>query len=104
MRRTTGYKPDPVNHPRTPFRRLAERLRLGDTPPSVTIGQCDVLDQGQTSSCTGHAAAVAFVLALALSWIPSPAGIYRNGRSIDRSDVSVPITDDGAQPNEVFPA
>ncbi len=39
-----------------------------------------------------------------LAWVPSPGEIYRNGRAIDR-DVSLPpLTDDGAEPNQVWRA
>jgi hypothetical protein len=68
-----------------------------------------VLDQGQTGSCTGNASAMGLFLAFLLaqhplSWVPSQAGIYRNGRGIDRDDVQTPLLDEGAQPNQVFRA
>jgi hypothetical protein len=66
-----------------------------------------VMDQGQTGSCTGHSPASALytafnVIGQPLPWVPSPAGIYRVGRAIDRPNTSTPLTDDGAEPNQVF--
>jgi hypothetical protein len=101
----TGYVPDPEGHRRTSFRVLARRKSVV-VPPSASLIETapDVMDQGQTGSCTGHATACAIYIANRLPWVPSPAEIYRNGRGIDRDDVTIPLSDDGAQPNQVFRA
>lgn len=111
----TGYLPDPIGHKRTPFALLAARLGIDTTPSSASMKMSipGVLDQGPTSSCTGHASSIAWFLALSYmtphlasnwDWIPSPTEIYRNGRAIDRTDLSVPLEDGGAEPNQVFRA
>lgn len=118
MKYATGYVPDPEGHQRTPFARLATRLGAaapGATPSSASMRPAvpSILDQGPTSSCTGHASAMGWFLALSFmtshvasnwDWIPSQSEIYRNGRAIDRTDLHTPLTDDGAQPNQVFRA
>lgn len=114
----TGYIPDPVGHRRTPFQRFAARLAAA--PPaeaSLEPYLPAVFDQGQTGSCTGHAtsaglyaacgyAAAVLGLIAALAFVPSPDGIYKLGRCVDRVpnvDGSLPpLTDDGAQPNQVM--
>lgn len=107
----TGLILDPEDHQRTSFARLAARLNMsGDTPDEVDLEHnCPpVMDQGGTSSCTGHASSCAiYVCASWLGFVPSPAEGYRNGRAIDRElqgGKFPPLTDDGAMPNQVFRA
>jgi hypothetical protein len=108
-----GYLPDPVGHRRTAFRHLALRLGVAILPASVSLLRFapDVLDQNQTGSCTGGSTGAAIATSLAsagtpLGFVPSPRGIYNIGRAIDRAastDGSLPpLTDDGAQPNQVM--
>jgi hypothetical protein len=115
----SGYKPDPDGHRRTPFHRLAARLGFAAAMLASSVSlephAPPVMDQGAgehgTGSCTGHAASCASVTSCAaagrpLPFVPSPAEGYRNGRAIDR-DPSIPLeqqrlTDDGAQPNQVW--
>lgn len=112
MKYATGYVPDGADHKRTPFGNFARRLGIASLPPSALVLASflpSVLDQGQTGSCTGHASACAIFTEFAargepLGFVPSPAEIYRNGRAIDRADPSVVLTDDGAQPNQVYRA
>ncbi len=115
MKYQTGYKPDGADHKRTPFGQLVRKLGGIDAaslPPSALVLASflpSVLDQGQTGSCTGHATACAIATEFAargesLGFVPSPAEIYRNGRAIDRADVSTPLVDDGAMPNQVYRA
>jgi hypothetical protein len=106
--RGKGYKPDPAGHQKTPFIHLARRrgmTALGSTPAHASLEALApaVFDQGPTGSCTGHAVACAIKAALgsALSWVPSPGGIYRLGRCVDRVSLSEKLTDDGAAPNAV---
>ncbi len=112
MRFATGYVADGVDHKRTPFGVFARRMGIASLPTSALVLASflpSVLDQGQTGSCTGHATACAIATEFAargepLGFIPSPAEIYRNGRAIDRADVATLLTDDGAQPNQVYRA
>lgn len=107
MIRGKGYRPDPAGHQRTPLRAIAHRL--GAVPASATLEAYAprVMDQGQTGSCTGHATACAISTALAaagtpLPFMPSPAGIYTLGRVLGRTSPVLPLTDDGAEPNQVM--
>lgn len=110
----TGYILE-RGHQRTHVRRLAAKkgFAIGTAPPSVSLRPFipPVLDQNQTSSCTGGSTAAALYTALGaagtpLSWIPSPGGIYKNGRALDRSpnaDGSLPpLLDEGANANQVM--
>lgn len=110
-----GYLLESAGHQRTPFRRLAARkwLDAAALPPSVTLAQWtpDVLDQNATGSCTGGATAAAIATALAaagkpLGWVPSPRGIYTNGRAIDRvpmfDGTLPPLIDGGANANQIM--
>ena len=113
-----GWKPNPASHVRTFFgacRWTVDAAAAAATPASMSLESFapEVLDQGQTGSCTGHGTATAlytsFVAAgVPLKFIPSPAEIYRNGRAIDRvprSDGTFALlTDDGAEPNQVIRA
>lgn len=107
--RACGYIPDPVGLRRTPVRHLLARAPAAVSLAFVNLAVFapPVMDQGETGSCTGHATAAAIATARAsaqapLGWVPSPAGIYTLARCIDRPGPSVALTDDGAQPNQVF--
>lgn len=107
MTRQTGYRRDPLDHRRTPFERMASRLGLGAEPRgSADVRRADqpMLDQVQTSGCVGHAGAIAFYVGLEGLILPSPHELYRNTRAIDRYEVSIPLEDDGAEPNQLFRA
>lgn len=108
-----GYKPDPQGHRRTPLRAIARKLSTTALPASASVEQYapPVMDQAQTSACTGHATACAIYTALGaagakLAWVPSPKGIYTIGREIDLvpdASGNLPaLTDDGAEPNQVM--
>ena len=69
------------------------------------------MDQGGTSSCTGHACAGAIATTLAargspIGFVPSPAGIYTLARAVDRVPGAygkVPaLFDDGAMPSQAW--
>lgn len=100
-----GYVKDPAGHRYTRFaaRFAAQPVNPRDLRPDA----CKVLDQGGTSSCTGHGTATGLYTACAvaghpLGWIPSPAGIYTNAIALDRADpLSGPLLDQGAMPSQV---
>ena len=107
----TGHIPDPEGYKRAPFHRLAARLGAVTLPDSISLvpQAPPVMDQGSgddgTSSCFGHAAACGLFVALRTPWVPSPKGLYTNGRAIDRDPVTLPpLTDSGTQPNQGFRA
>lgn len=113
MRFATGYRLDPAGHQRSPFARLAARRGLGSFPAIVTLLAFApaVLDQNQTSSCTGGATSAALYTAFGakgkpLPWVPSQRGIYLNGRAIDRApdeNGKLPFLEDkGASVNQVM--
>jgi hypothetical protein len=106
VKRGLGYRPDPAGHRKTAFRHLAARLGVVTPPPYAMLATPAVLDQGPTSSCTGHATACGLKTALGaeLPWVPSPRGIYTLARCIDRFDPSFPLADEGAEPNQVIRA
>lgn len=106
----TGCIPDPVGHMRTPW-----RGGQAAAPPSASLETPAInvlkkhFDQGETSSCTGHAMAATIATAFAcaglpLAFIPSPDGIYRNARCVDRASVHEKLADEGARPNQVVRA
>lgn len=109
-----GYRQDPIDHRRIPFalRMMRGGLRVPPSSHSNELNAPPVKDQGQTGSCTGHATSGAISLTLraggeALPWEPSEAGIYTIARCVSRADdVGLeplpPLTDDGAEPNEVM--
>lgn len=99
-----GYIPDKAHS----YTRFLSRFRApAATPRDLRASACKVLDQGGSSSCTGHGTATGLYTACAvaghpLGWIPSPKGIYTNGVAIDRADaLSGPLLDQGAMPNQV---
>ena len=105
MKFRTGYLPTPAGHFRTPFHHLSARLNVGELPAEVSLFDKapPVMDQGQTGSCTGHGSSCGLYVAAGLSWVPSPAEIYRNGRAISRAPGQA-LTDNGADPAQVFAA
>lgn len=110
----TGYILDPEGHKVTSYRIMKGRLPLTAIPGAFSLEQWlpPVFDQGQTSSCTGHATSGALATTFAangapLPYVPSMKGIYHGGLAIDRvpendSDPLPPFTDDGAAANQVL--
>ncbi len=103
-----GYLPDPIEHQVSGFH-LLKREGLTAVPPrSVTLVGPGILDQGVTSSCTGHAVAGAGFTTLKAQGQPplllSPRGNYLISRCIDRVDPANALQDDGAAPNQNFRA
>lgn len=103
-----GYRPDPAGHRSNGFHLLAASS-AATTPPSVDLRASTppVMNQDQCGSCTGHGTSCGTFTACAtagtpLPFVPSPRGIYTNGRAIDRSDPSIPLSDDGAMPNQIM--
>lgn len=85
-------------------------------PPAASLEQleCEILDQGQTSSCGGHGTSQALFTALAamgkpLGWIPSPDTTYKLVRARERLMVALqgealpPLTDSGIMPSDLLP-
>ncbi len=112
--RGLGYKPDPVGV-RTSYRHVALRaMAAGVTIPTTKMlfdHAPSVMDQNGFGACTGHAVAVGISVAFnaadaPLGFVPSPDGIYRLGRAVDRhpdAHGALPsLTDDGAMPSQVF--
>lgn len=109
-----GHVPDPDGHVRTSVHvHLARVGFVGEsTPDAVSHRQFGpgVFDQGPTSSCTGHAVSGAICATLGrggtpLVIPPSPNGIYKVGRCIDRVRVNgtlPPLVDAGAMPNQIM--
>lgn len=102
-----GYIPDPAGHLTTSFRALRGHL-AASFPPETDLGPFSppVMDQGNTSACTGHGTSGGIYTSCKttgapLAFVPSQRGIYVNARALDRDDVNVKLTDDGAMPNQV---
>lgn len=109
----TGYRPDPDGYKRTGFHHMRARLAVTALPLAVSLLAFApaMLDQNQTGSCTGGSTAACAYCDLAanglpLGFVPSPRGIYGNGRAIDRfpndDGTLPPLTDDGAEPNQIM--
>lgn len=108
-----GHLPDPPGHTRTSVHVLLQKLgvRVGTATPSsfsLRAKGAPVMDQGNTSACTGHAHAGAIFTSCAnqgtpLPFVPSPMGLYTNGRCIDLAPGDA-LTDEGAVPNSVMRA
>ena len=90
-------------------------------PDQASLAQfrAPILDQGQTGSCTGHGSAQAIYTAVgaaraggldlpAMPWTPSPLGIYRLTRELERQrnpgGTLPPLTDSGAMPSDIMAA
>lgn len=93
--------------------KIAIARRLAAAPPSahdLSEHTPQVLDQGQTGSCEGHAGSGAIYTSLSaqghpLPWIPSQADIYLNARCIDRgAKFSERLQDEGTETNSVIRA
>ncbi len=100
-----GYHPDPPGHR---YSRWLHAFRAPTVAPrDLRPFACKVLDQGQSSSCTGHGTATGVFTAAAaagapLGWIPSPCGIYTLAVALERGDpLKGPLQDAGAEPNQV---
>ena len=108
----TGYRSDPLGYRRNPWRLLgANKGLLLEAKALPSFSMCgnmpQVYDQGQTSSCTGHAssAAIKSCLGTQISFYPSAWLNYTNGRCMARIDyetLNTRLTDDGCEPNQVF--
>lgn len=103
-----GHIPDPIGHQVSGFH-LLQREGLPTTPPrSVGLIGPGIMDQGATSSCTGHAVAGAGYTTLKaqgqLPLLLSPRGNYLLSRCIDRPDPVLSLHDDGAAPNQNYRA
>ncbi len=104
-----GYNPDPKGHKVSSAHIL---LGTSDTPKSASLKDFvpSVLDQVNTSSCTGQAVKGAIITRMNKRGTPidppSAGGIYRIGRAIDRlpnfDDSLPPLEDDGAMPNQIM--
>lgn len=115
-----GWIKDPDGHMVTSFHQLKAKLVLWGLLAATLVpkGSADltqfcpqVMDQGQTSACTGHATACAIAtttnsLKRPISCVPSPCGVYDVGRMIDLTpnpDGSLQaLTDGGAMPNSIW--
>lgn len=114
-----GYLPDPVDHKPSSFdsfkvRHPSFRAFAPKGAASLAAFAPSVMDQGDTSSCTGHACAGAIATTFKaqshpLPFVPSPAGIYTLARSVERSTAVSPrtstlprLSDDGAIPMYVW--
>lgn len=99
-----GHIKDPLGHRRTPVRCL---VGAGGFPTAASLEQFlpDVMDQGQTGRCVGYGKSGSiFTSGKGGIYLPSPTGIYRLARAIDRyPDVDgnlPPLIDEGSQPNQ----
>lgn len=109
-----GHIFDPQTHTPASFSILRVGRRVGATPTgaaSLAAFAPAPMDQGSTSSCTGHACAGAIATTLAaknqpLGFVPSPAGIYTLARAVDRTPSSSgrapALIDDGAMPSQAW--
>jgi hypothetical protein len=106
-----GWQPSPPGHKFTSFAVVKARLATTTPSGSADLSQWtpQVMDQGQTGSCTGHAfACTAFTsltaAGLGPTFVASPLGIYDVERCIDRTPnpdgTLPPLTDEGAMPDE----
>lgn len=99
-----GHLPDPEGHRRTSVRHL---VGAGTFPTSASLEAFlpSVKDQGSTGRCVGFGKAGAiFTTGKGKLFLPSPTGIYRLARAVDRepnADGSLPaLIDEGSQPNQ----
>lgn len=101
-----GFLLDPQGHKVTSARRL-----LGTATPAPSGSVNDfappIRDQAGKGQCTGEGSAGAFVTScnaqgVKLPWkLASPSWNYKIARCVDRDDPNIPLTDDGAMPNQL---
>jgi hypothetical protein len=97
-----GYIADPAGHRKTSHRFMATSFAA--PPPNKQLLVPGIYDQGQTGSCTGHAMAQAIWTMLGGNQ-PSPIAPYDGGRLLDMPpDPTIPLQDNGAEPNQVMRA
>jgi len=90
------------------FLKASPTLQIGMITSLAPFEQ-PVFNQGATASCNGHRSAGAVYTAFAasgapLSFIPSPDAWYRNARCLERSSLSVPLTDSGSATSDILTA
>ncbi len=121
----TGYRPDPevVRQRRAKFHhfKAARGLGIASLPLStsnrqflaVARGGPGILDQGQTSSCEGHAHASGFTLGMAVRGTPiplvSPIGLYQMAviqglPPAANGELPSSLPDEGTEPSLVIQA
>jgi len=101
-----GFIADPEQHMVSSARRL---IGLAPPPANGSVNQFapPIRDQGQKSQCTGEGSMGAFVTScnahsVKLPFpIACPSWAYKIARAVDRDDPNIPLTDDGAMPNQV---
>lgn len=86
----------------------ARGLASAALPASIDLSQFapPIVDQTSFSACEGCSSSTAIAITLdragtPLGWVPSQSGIYRLARAVDRSDPSIPLTDEGTVTNAV---
>jgi hypothetical protein len=107
-----GYQSDPVGHRYNGFQHHPAAQVEADSLPPETNNIVFVpprWSQGNTGSCTGHGKAGSVTTTLAAHGNPlpmplSPRLLYLLGRAVDRSSPSIPLRDEGAQPNSLVRA
>lgn len=97
-----GYKPSPAGH-RVPSLLMHPKMLLapGPAPSSALAPGGPVLNQGNTSSCVGHAISAA--ITPSIGFTASPDDIYRLARCMARADygpLQTALTDRGSSPDE----
>lgn len=105
-----GYKQDPHGHMATSAHVLLGSASSSPKSFSLRSNVANILNQFQTSSCTGQATKGAIVTRMNIKSIsipePSAGGIYKIGRCIDRlpnADGNLPpLQDEGAMPNQII--
>jgi hypothetical protein len=105
-----GHLPDPPGHLVSGFG-LLRAAGSAQTPTSALLTPPDVMDQGETSACVGHATSGACQTSFRaagkpLPFAPSPLGIYLLARCIDRqrnANGTLPaLVDGGSMPNQAM--
>lgn len=105
--RVLNFRPNP-DHRRTPIEMLAEKLGWAAmaAPPFTPVSWDSIagiaLDQGGHGACEGHSHSKGLRMALQiagtpLAWDPSPDGLYKIARCIERNGRKVALTDSGTE-------
>jgi hypothetical protein len=88
---------------------IAKGFDAAALPPSASLRAYEPwrMDQGQTSSCTGHGTAAGIYTScgaagVAIGFVPSPRGIYANARCVELTSADAPLTDSGSMPADVM--